>query len=571
MSGCGATTPLISQTKGPHVKKRPAILLLALGLLVATLVGGAASAEDFAVGADYSAKTDVRNAVAALVPTGDSKADEKLEKAVEKLDEGLDLELWSQDYEVSNSKSFDKDRKAIKELLKAIEELDGAAPAADIAVLIDDIVAINGTVAAGYIASASAVGGDSGKIAKANEKMDKAAQNIADSNPEDAVDEYRRAWEEAEKALDKVEDPSALSGDWSEFTFYFVNIETGEETGALTGTSREDDPLGYAGKSNEGFLMVGDTLMQLHVSCSDAFADGIGEKSDPTVDSPWRVDHYTISKIKDGALDKTCDYVNVFPGTDSPPVVDPGGTQTHPAGSTYDPVYTDTTKWAQYTFWFVNIETGETTGGLFGTSHASDPVGFSGNSNEGYLIVDGTQMQLHVSCSDVFLDGVGQKSDPTADSPWRVDRYEIAKFNHGELKSTCNYVGTPRPSITVEGTYTTDGTPMTGEPGSGETVDAGDPVTFTFTVTNDGNVDLTDVVVTNDVFGDEFAANSDCVADALAAGDTLVCEIVIVTVPTGSHTNTTTVSGVYDGTTETDTEVLEFTVESGTIIVPPPG
>lgn len=112
---------------------------------------------------------------------------------------------------------------------------------------------------------------------------------------------------------------------------------------------------------------------------------------------------------------------------------------------------------------------------------------------------------------------------------------------------------------------------MTGEPGSGETFDSGDPVTFTFTVTNDGNVDLTDVTVTNDVFGDETTANPDCVADALAVEATLVCVITDVTVPDGPHTNTTTVTGTYEGTTESVTDVLEFTVESGTIIVPPPG
>ncbi|NNF63487.1 MAG: hypothetical protein HKN07_04435 [Acidimicrobiia bacterium] len=550
------------------MKKRPAILLLALGLLVATLVGGAASAEDFAVGADYTAKTQVRDSVAALIPTGDSKADEKLEKAIEKLEEGLDLELWSEDYEVINSKAFDKDRKAVKELVKAIEELGGAAPSDDIALILDDLLAINGAIAANYIEAATAAGGDSEKIAKANEKMAKAAEKVAGDELEDAVDEYRRAWEEGEKAFDKIEDASALSGDWSEYTFYFVNLETGEETGPLTGTSREDDPLGYTGK-NEGYLMVGDTLMQLHVSCSDAFVDGIGEKSDPAADSPWRVDSYTIDKYKKGEFSKSCDYVNT--GTVTPPPPPPSGTPTTPGTATTDPVYTSGAKWSQYTFWFVNTETGETTGGLFGTSHPDDSVGYTGNSNEGLLIVGDTLMQLHVSCSDVFLDGVGQKSDPTADSPWRVDRYEIAKFKEGELHSTCSYVGMPRPSITVDGTYTTDGTPMTGEPGSGETVDSGDPVTFTLTVTNDGNVDLTDVTVTNDVFGAEFATGSDCAADALAAGATLVCVVTDVTVPDGPHTNTTTVTGTYEGTTESATEVLEFTVESGTVIVPPPG
>ena len=52
--------------------------------------------------------------------------------------------------------------------------------------------------------------------------------------------------------------------------------------------------------------------------------------------------------------------------------------------------------------------------------------------------------ELHVSCSDLFVGGVGQKSD-LGDPARRVVAWKIIKFKNGQLYKTCG-VGTPIPA-----------------------------------------------------------------------------------------------------------------------------
>ncbi|NNL48429.1 MAG: hypothetical protein HKO76_08690, partial [Acidimicrobiia bacterium] len=108
------------------------------------------------------------------------------------------------------------------------------------------------------------------------------------------------------------------SGSWAEYTFRLWNLETGTMTVAW-GTNQEGT-LGYTGAGNEGYLQVGNELLQFHVSCSDAFTDGIGQKSDPAADSPWRVVDADIVKVKDGEIDKVCHLVGM---PDPEPTPDP--------------------------------------------------------------------------------------------------------------------------------------------------------------------------------------------------------------------------------------------------------
>ena len=96
-------------------------------------------------------------------------------------------------------------------------------------------------------------------------------------------------------------------------------------------------------------------------------------------------------------------------------------------------------KWAEYAFTLLDIETGwihSVTG-----SNQEGAAGFTGASNEGYLFVDGDRLQEHVSCSDAFGGGVGAKSDPSADSRWRVISAEIVKVKDGEVDKACHLAG----------------------------------------------------------------------------------------------------------------------------------
>ncbi len=91
--------------------------------------------------------------------------------------------------------------------------------------------------------------------------------------------------------------------------------------------SNEPFTKGDTGKSTEGYLFSnafgpGETfldpalwdtpeggIMQLHVSCSDVFAGGVGQKSDPQASSEWLVNSFHIVKYKDGVIEKECDVV----------------------------------------------------------------------------------------------------------------------------------------------------------------------------------------------------------------------------------------------------------------------
>ncbi|MEE9205607.1 MAG: hypothetical protein V3U50_01355, partial [Acidimicrobiia bacterium] len=55
-------------------------------------------------------------------------------------------------------------------------------------------------------------------------------------------------------------------------------------------------------------------------------------------------------------------------------------------------------------------------------------------------------MQLHVSCSDVFAGGVGQKSDPQASSEWLVYSFHIVKYKDGVIEKECDVVGAGLPT-----------------------------------------------------------------------------------------------------------------------------
>ncbi|MBT8197970.1 MAG: hypothetical protein KJO84_05655, partial [Acidimicrobiia bacterium] len=71
---------------------------------------------------------------------------------------------------------------------------------------------------------------------------------------------------------------------------------------------------------------------------------------------------------------------------------------------------------------------------------------------------------------------------------------------------------------------------------TGPSLLVGTQALFTFDVTNTGSVELTDVAVTDDVYGDI------CVIGDLAAGETAQCEL-LVTVEQGQHTNVATAEG----------------------------
>ncbi|MDH3539221.1 MAG: hypothetical protein OEP52_04445 [Acidimicrobiia bacterium] len=266
---------------------------------------------------------DARNAMIAtatsLIPTGSNDADKKLTEAVKRLGETLEDKFWtsSEAFSKEGNKVFDKDRDTVKKLLEAIKKLEEAAlPSGSVQTLVDDLVQEDRRMAEATIAAAVAAGASDSKIEEAYKELAKAEKELADGKPQDAIDKFKRAWEtafkaEAEAVKDSADGGATGGGDYSVYTFWFIeHAVPGAVPFSVTGTN-ESGTYGYTGRNTEGYLQVRDEFMQLHVSCSDAFTGGTGDKSDPQESSKFRVVNYMISKYKDGTLDKTCNLTGV--------------------------------------------------------------------------------------------------------------------------------------------------------------------------------------------------------------------------------------------------------------------
>ncbi|MBN4047380.1 hypothetical protein JYT71_00065 [Acidimicrobiaceae bacterium AH-315-P05] len=180
-------------------------------------------------------------------------------------------------------------------------------------------------------------------------------------------------------------------------------------------------------------------------------------------------------------------------------------------------------KQIEYSFTFVNGTTisGTATGNTVFLANAGgndlNPVG----------------MTVHVSCSDKFEGGFGQKDGPDSvlDSAWRIDSFSISKDGG---KKTCGEAFTPPPPPTppaspeIDIIKTVNGDDANNAPGI--TVEVGDTVTLAYKVTNTGDVKLTDIVVTDldlGVIG--------CPRSSLVAGQSMQCSEATMDVTAPGH------------------------------------
>lgn len=123
---------------------------------------------------------------------------------------------------------------------------------------------------------------------------------------------------------------------------------------------------------------------------------------------------------------------------------------------------------------------------------------------------------------------------------------------------------TPNPAVTVEANFSHDGETWLAADDSGEGravawVDY--PVDFQFVVTNSGNVDLTNVALTDSVYGDDLPA--DCAVPMLAPGASYTCSMFGESLNGGDHVNTATVTATGAGITVTDSNSVYLDVRGG--------
>jgi hypothetical protein len=264
------------------IKKMVATLAV-FALLVGALPGAAVASPTA-----WEAKNGVLGlAQGMLGPLQALNLGDHLEKGIRELEKGLDAKYWLDDLsDLSDKgkKAFDKDKKAAKEFMKAGLEL-----------LALQLAVIDRDLAWAAIDAASAYDTE-----KAMKHYDRGLEEMSD-RPDKAIDEFKKAWEYAMKAIAKAAKESAKytpgsGGDGITYSFMFIHRETGEFL-EVSGSSEKNEGFLYHDRFAATDTYLGEAgVMQVHVSCSDAFPGGIGAKSDPAEDSQWLVAYADIDK-----------------------------------------------------------------------------------------------------------------------------------------------------------------------------------------------------------------------------------------------------------------------------------
>jgi uncharacterized repeat protein (TIGR01451 family) len=366
----------------------------------------------------------------------------------------------------------------------------------------------------------------------------------------------------------------ASAGPQKQYEFNFVNGTT------LSGVTSDKVHFLAGAGGTDADNPIG---MNVHLSCSDKFEGGFGQKDgpDPVLDSAWQIESYSIGELKNGQLTLKCGDSFAPPGppptpaiqlvktvngedANSPtgPRVNVGDTVTlgyvvtntgnvalsnvtvtdldlGPVGcprSVLDPDESMTCNEAQvevtqvgpvfmeartdgtasinslpeapvvskghaFAFLFTN---GQTITGTSATNVAFVPDAGGTDAN------NPTGMDVHVSCSDQFVGGFGQKDGPDAvlDSAWQIAAYSISKDGNAKCSNVLSpvnisvsdtdpvhFVADPAATPGIDLMKTVNGQDANTAPGV--TVTVGDTITLGYKVTNTGNTTLSNVVVTD--------------------------------------------------------------------------
>ena len=140
-------------------------------------------------------KETARLELSTLLPTGNKQNDQRIEKAIERINQSLSQAWWTGPSTLelkTGDQVFDGEHRAVRELekLKTVEvqaAVEQLVEADRQLALVQLIATING-------------GGDPGRIAKAQGNLADAAANVADGDFANAVLDYKKAWTNAVEA-----------------------------------------------------------------------------------------------------------------------------------------------------------------------------------------------------------------------------------------------------------------------------------------------------------------------------------------------------------------------------------
>ena len=155
------------------------------------------------VGLELQTAREIKEATVAdleaLLPTGTAKNNQRIEQAIDRIDDSLSPDNWESDSvldDQSGNHVFDREQQAVQELMKV-----GAPDDADVADAIAHIVEADRQLAFAAFYAGIAGDGDAGRIPNSAAQLDLAAAAAADGDFDKAVSHYKKAWQEAIKAL----------------------------------------------------------------------------------------------------------------------------------------------------------------------------------------------------------------------------------------------------------------------------------------------------------------------------------------------------------------------------------
>lgn len=146
---------------------------------------------------NQAVKVSVRNYLSSLLPTGDKKNDDAIKKAIESIDKSLKPDNWEDGTSLTDKgkKVFDEEKKAVQELSK-VKNINLTSA-------INSLVQVDRDLAQSAINEVSCGTDDKcqKELAKAQKSLADGDTQAAKPDPDKAIDNYKKAWESAMKAM----------------------------------------------------------------------------------------------------------------------------------------------------------------------------------------------------------------------------------------------------------------------------------------------------------------------------------------------------------------------------------
>ena len=150
------------------------------------------------------------------ITTDNKQVQKEIDKATEDIENSLASELWidfSHLDEQRGHKVFDREKQAIKSLLKIIEEKgkhNNPEIMTELQTVTDDLIKVDILLSKTAIYDAENIEPDDtdlrkkidSEINKAKEELEKALQELVDNNPDKAIDHLKKSWKSAQLAID---------------------------------------------------------------------------------------------------------------------------------------------------------------------------------------------------------------------------------------------------------------------------------------------------------------------------------------------------------------------------------